>query len=77
MNGMSRLNRITFNRKQCGGKPCIRGMRIRVVDVIELMAAGLSAEAVVAQLRHITQEDVRACLEFAALSVTARPAGVR
>lgn len=40
----SLLDRITINPEQCGGRPCIRGMRIRVADVLDLFAAGLSAE---------------------------------
>lgn len=63
---MSRLDRITFNPKQCGGKPCVRGMRIRVQDVLELLADGLTAEQVTKQLPHLVIEDVQACLEFAA-----------
>ncbi|MGH9768687.1 MAG: DUF433 domain-containing protein, partial [Blastocatellia bacterium] len=40
------LERITINPEQCGGRACIRGMRIRVIDVLDLLAAGLSAEEV-------------------------------
>jgi Protein of unknown function (DUF433) len=43
------LSRITSNPKVCGGKPCVRGMRIRVVDVLELLAAGLSAQQIVSE----------------------------
>jgi uncharacterized protein (DUF433 family) len=43
------LSRITSNPKICGGKPCVRGMRIRVVDVLELLAAGLSAQQIVSE----------------------------
>ncbi len=59
-------DRITFNPKQCGGRPCIRGMRIRVQDVLELLADGLSSEEVVKQLPDLQLDDIRACLEFAA-----------
>ncbi|MEM6648314.1 MAG: DUF433 domain-containing protein, partial [Bacteroidota bacterium] len=38
--------RITFNPNQCGGRPCIRGMRIRVTDVLDLLAAGLTQQAI-------------------------------
>ena len=41
---MTYLDRITFNAEQCGGRPCIRGMRVRVKDVLDLLAAGLSEE---------------------------------
>jgi uncharacterized protein (DUF433 family) len=63
---MNRLDRITFNPKQCGGKPCIRGMRVRVQEVLELLADGLTAEDVIRQLPYLELDDVRACLEFAA-----------
>jgi len=63
---MAVLDRITINAKQCGGKPCIRGMRIRVGDILELLADGLSAEEVVAQLPDLELEDIRAALLYAA-----------
>lgn len=59
------MERITVNPDQCGGRPCIRGMRIRVVDVLDLLAAGLSAGEVVAELPDLEAEDVAACLRFA------------
>ncbi len=58
--------RITVDDEQCGGRPCIRGMRIRVVDVLALLASGLSAEQVVDEFPDLNLEDVRACLRFAA-----------
>jgi uncharacterized protein (DUF433 family) len=60
------LDRITVNPKQCGGKPCIRGMRIRVADVLGLLAHGLSPEQVLKQLPDLEAEDIRASLEYAA-----------
>lgn len=57
--------RITLNPEQCGGRPCIRGMRIRVVDVLELLAAGLSEAEVLAELPDLESEDVRAALRYA------------
>ena len=62
---MDNLTRITTNPQQCGGRPCIRGMRIRVTDVLDLLGAGLSQEAVLDELPDLEAEDVRACLEFA------------
>jgi uncharacterized protein (DUF433 family) len=59
------LDRITTNPKQCGGRPCIRGMRIRVVDVLDLLAAGLTQEAVLAELPDLEPEDIRASLAYA------------
>jgi len=57
--------RITVDPEQCGGRPCIRGMRIRVIDVLDLLANGLSAEQVIGELPDLEIEDVRACLRFA------------
>ena len=57
--------RITVDPEQCGGRPCIRGMRIRVSDVLDLLAAGLSAEEVVEELPDLEVADVEACLRFA------------
>jgi len=63
---MSELaDRITVNPKQCGGRPCVRGMRIRVVDVLDLLAAGLTPQEVVAELPDLALEDVHACLRYA------------
>lgn len=59
------LKRITVNPEQCGGRPCIRGMRIRVVDVLELLAAGLSREQVLEELPDLEPEDITASLVFA------------
>ncbi len=59
------MDRITVNPDQCGGRPCVRGMRIRVIDVLDLLAAGLSAEQVVEELPDLEPEDVTACLKFA------------
>lgn len=59
-------DRITVDPSQCAGRPCVRGMRIRVVDVIDLLAAGLSVPEVLAELPDLEAEDVLACLWFAA-----------
>ncbi|HEY1171134.1 MAG TPA: DUF433 domain-containing protein [Verrucomicrobiae bacterium] len=56
------MERITINPAQCGGRPCVRGMRIRVVDVLDLLANGLSAAQVVEELPDLELEDVQACL---------------
>jgi uncharacterized protein (DUF433 family) len=63
---MQLLERITVRAGQCGGKPCVRGMRIRVSDVLGLLAHGLSSDQVLKQLPDLEADDVRACLEFAA-----------
>lgn len=57
--------RITINPLQCGGRPCIRGMRIRVVDVLDLLANGLTPEQVLAELPDLEPADVQACLRYA------------
>lgn len=57
--------RITIDPEQCGGRPCIRGMRIRVSDVLDLLANGLTPEQVVEELPDLELEDVRASLRFA------------
>jgi uncharacterized protein (DUF433 family) len=59
-------DRITINPEQCGGRPCIRGMRIRVTDVLDLLAAGLSPQQVVEELPDLELEDVAAVLQYAA-----------
>lgn len=58
-------DRITVEPGKCGGRPCIRGMRIRVTDVLDLLAAGLNAEQVLGEMPDLEAEDVRACLRFA------------
>ena len=57
--------RITVDREQCGGRPCVRGMRIRVTDVLDLLANGLTASEVLGELPDLEPEDIRACLQFA------------
>jgi uncharacterized protein (DUF433 family) len=60
------LERITISPEQCGGRPCIRGMRIRVIDVLDLLAAGLTAEEVLEELPDLEKEDIQAALQYAA-----------
>lgn len=57
--------RITTNPKQCGGKPCIRGMRIRVIDVLDLLANGLDVDDVLNEFPKLEREDVLACIKYA------------
>jgi len=59
------LERITVNSRQCGGRPCIRGMRIRVSDVLDLFAAGLSAEQILEEVPDLEMDDLRAALVYA------------
>ena len=63
-------DRITVDPEQCGGRPCVRGMRIRVSDVLDLLANGLSPEQVVAELPDLEPPDVQACLWFASRRVS-------
>lgn len=62
---MTQLHRITTNLDQCGGRPCIRGLRIRVKDVLDLLAAGASREKILEDLPYRKDEDITAELEFA------------
>lgn len=63
---MDYLERVTFNPEQCGGRPCVRGMRIRVKDVLEMLAEGASEAQILADYPDLEVEDIRACLQFAA-----------
>ncbi len=58
-------DRITVDPRQCGGRPCIRGMRIRVVDVLDLLASGTSRDEILADYPELESEDIDACLRFA------------
>jgi uncharacterized protein (DUF433 family) len=60
------LERITIDPAQCGGRPCIRGMRIRVIDVIELLAAGNTPADIVRDFPYLEPEDIVASLRYAA-----------
>jgi uncharacterized protein (DUF433 family) len=59
------LERITINPKQCGGRPCIRGMRIRVSDVLDLFAEGLSADEILTEMPDLEADDLKAALSYA------------
>ena len=60
------MDRITFNPNQCGGRPCIRGTRIRAKDILDLLATGVSEAEVLGDFPYLEKEDIRACLAFAA-----------
>jgi len=60
------LQRITIRPEQCGGRPCIRGMRIRVIDVLELLAAGDTKEQILEDFSYLEADDIAACLLYAA-----------
>ena len=59
------LQRITTNPLQCGGRPCIRGMRIRAIDVLDLLASGLSHAQILEEMPDLEQEDIQAVLRYA------------
>ena len=62
-------DRITVDPEQCGGRPCVRGMRIRVSDVLDLLANGLSPEQIIEELPDLELADIQACLRFASRRV--------
>jgi len=63
---MNYLDRVTFDPEQCGGRPCIRGMRIRVKDVLDMLATGASEAQILEDFPDPQAEDIRACLQYAA-----------
>ena len=63
---MNEMHRITFNPDQCGGRPCIRGMRIRVRDVLDLLASGATEAEILQSYPYLVREDIQASLEYAA-----------
>jgi len=63
---MDYRNIITMEPGKRGGKPCIRGMRMTVYDVLSYLAAGMTHEALLDDFPYLTQEDILACLRYAA-----------
>lgn len=63
------IRRITINPDQCGGRPCIRGMRIRVSDVLDLLAAGLKTDEILKELPDLEPDDVKAAIQYASRKV--------
>ena len=59
------LARITIDPEQCGGRPCIRGMRFRVIDVLQLLAAGDTREEILAEYPYLEPDDIAASLIYA------------
>jgi uncharacterized protein (DUF433 family) len=59
-------NRITIDPGKCGGKPCIRGLRITVYDILDYLASGMTHQQILDDFPDLTEEDLRASLEFAA-----------
>lgn len=58
-------DRITIDPEQCEGRPCIRGMRIRVTDVLDLLASGLSQQQILDEMPDLEVEDIQTCLRYA------------
>jgi uncharacterized protein (DUF433 family) len=69
---VSRLDRITVNPAICHGAPTIRGMRLRVQDVLELLASGMSYDDILTDYDELERDDILAVLEYAALDSSAR-----
>jgi len=63
---MNYQNRITIEPNKRSGKPCIRGMRITVYDVLSYMASGMTNQEILEDFPYLTQEDILACLQYAA-----------
>ena len=66
---MSELHRVTFDAALCGGRPCLRGLRIRVRNVLDLLASGASREEILADYPVLEQGDITASLEYAARQI--------
>ncbi len=64
------MKRITINPEQCDGRPCIRGMRIRVIDILDLFAAGLSPEQILDELPDLEPDDIKAALYYAGMKIS-------
>ena len=63
---MKLLERITVEPGKCGGRPCVRGMRIRVTDVLGMLADGAKQEEILADFPDLQAEDIQACIAYAA-----------
>ena len=63
---LARLQRITIEEGKCGGRPCIRGFRVRVTDVLELLGSGASFEEILEDYPFLEREDILAAIAYAA-----------
>jgi uncharacterized protein (DUF433 family) len=68
----NQLSRITINPAVCGGRPCIRDTRMRVSDVIDLLAAGETRQGILADYPYLQDKDITAALEYASASASHR-----
>jgi uncharacterized protein (DUF433 family) len=66
MLGVSHIDRITHNPAQCGGRPCIRGLRVRVSDVLDMLAGGATRADILRDFPYLVDEDISGALQYAA-----------
>lgn len=66
---MSNISRITVDPNKCGGRPCIRELRIRVKDILEMLASGMTNEEILHDFPYLEADDISAALEYAAKQV--------
>jgi uncharacterized protein (DUF433 family) len=66
MRDMKLLDRITIEPDKCGGRPCIRGLRVRVTDILEMLADGASSEQILQDFPYLEPDDIKAALAYAA-----------
>ncbi|MGB9093654.1 MAG: DUF433 domain-containing protein [Gallionella sp.] len=66
---MEQVARITVDPNICGGRPCIRGLRVRVKDVLEMLASGMTTEDILKDFPYLEADDISASLEYAAKQV--------
>lgn len=69
---MVKLGRITINPEVCGGRPIVAGTRMRVADVLDMLAGGTSEQQLLDDFPYLTADDVRACLVYAARAIDHR-----
>ena len=63
---MTLFERITVDPEVCGGRPCVRGLRVRVTDILDMLAAGASREEILEDYPYLEDEDIAAALAYAA-----------
>jgi uncharacterized protein (DUF433 family) len=63
------LSRITIRAEQCHGQPCVRGLRVRVVDILQMLAGGMTSEEILGDFPFLEPDDIRAAIEYAAQSL--------
>ena len=66
------LSRITVDPAVCGGRPCLRGLRVRVSDIVAMVADGMGFDEILAEFSYLEDGDIRAALHYAALAVDHR-----